>query len=270
MENNRQATNVMKYYKVTICFVFLTLLCPNSFAGQQGFYSLQTRDGVRQPLWLIEPDNATHYVILFTGGEGKLDIDASGIGSDGNFLVRTRNQFVNMGMVVAVVDKPSDQEKLFRFRKTGKHAKDIKAVMKFLRKRHPNKALWLVGTSRGTISVANVAARVQGKAGPDGIVITSSVTRKSKKKLDSLEDIDLSAINVPTYIVHHKNDECRVTPYDGAEALMDALTSVKVKEFKGFSGGKTVGNPCKAKSYHGFLGIEEEVIKSIVDWIKAH
>lgn len=235
-----------------------------------GFSFFTDADGVQQPLWLIEPENATHAVILFAGGDGKLDIDANGIGIEGNFLVRTRHQFANNGMVVAVVDKPSDKEKLFRFRKTGKHAKDINAVMKFLRKRHPNKTLWLVGTSRGTISVANVAARVQGKAGPDGIVITSSVTRKSRKKLDSLDDIDLSSINAPTYVVHHKNDGCKVTPYDGAEALMDALSSVKVKEFKGLSGGKTVGKPCKGKSYHGFLGIEEEVVKSIVDWIKAH
>lgn len=260
----------MKNIRLAMHFVFLALLCSASFAGQEGFHSLPTRDGVEQPLWLIEPDNATHSVILFAGGKGKLDIDESGIGKEGNFLVRTRDQFANQGMVVAVVDKPSDKKKLFRFRKTKKHAKDIKAVIKFLRERHPDNPLWLVGTSRGTISVANIAARFQGGAKPDGIVLTSSVTKKSKKKLDSLEDIDLSEITVPTYIVHHKHDECLVTPYDEAEALMDALSSVEVKEFKGFSGGRTKGKPCKGKSYHGFLGIEEKVVKSIVDWIKAH
>ncbi len=51
---------------------------------------------------------------------------------------------------------------------------------------------------------------------------------------------------------------------------MDAMSSVKVKEFKGISGGKKVGKPCKGKSYHGFLGIEDKVVTSIVDWIKAH
>ena len=260
----------MKYTKLIIHFIFLALLWATSFAEQQGFHALSTRDGVEQPVWLIEPDNATHLVILFAGGKGRLDIDESGIDKEGNFLVRTRHQFASQGMVVAVVDKPSDKEKLFRFRKTGKHAKDINAVMVFLRKRHPGKPLWLVGTSRGTISAANVAARVQGKEGPDGIVLTSSVTRKSRKNLDSLEDIDLSSITVPTYIVHHTDDECMVTPYDEAEALMDQMSSVKVKEFKGFSGGDSVGKACKGKSYHGFLGIEEKVVNSIVGWIKAH
>ncbi|MCK4826604.1 alpha/beta hydrolase, partial [bacterium] len=146
----------------------------------------------------------------------------------------------------------------------------IKAVISFLRKRHPDKPLWLIGTSRGSISAANVASRIQGKAGPDGIVLTSSVTRKSRKNFDSLEDIDLYSITVPTYIVHHEYDDCVVTPYDEAVELMDELSSVKVKEFKGVTGGDTVGNPCKGKSYHGFLDIEDKVVKLIVDWVKTH
>lgn len=260
----------MEYHRLIAYLVFFVLLSSTSFAEQTGFHSLSTRADVEQPFWLIEPDNAKHIVILFTGGNGRLDIDESGIAKEGNFLVRTRQQFADQGMVVAVVDKPTDREKLFRFRKTDKHAKDIKAVMDFLRKRHPDKPLWLVGTSRGTLSVANVAARVKGKQGPDGIVLTSSVTRKSKKNRDSHEDIGLSDITVPTYIVHHEEDECVVTPFDEAEMLMESLSSVKVKEFKGFSGGETVGNPCKGKSYHGFLGIEEKVVNDIVSWIKAH
>lgn len=260
----------MKYILLTVHIIFLTLLSSPSFAVLQGFHSLPSRDGVEQPLWLIEPDKATHSVILFAGGKGKLNIDESGIGKEGNFLVRTREQFTNQGMVVAVVDKPTDKEKLFRFRKTNKHAEDIKAVIALLRERHPDKPVWLVGTSRGTISAANAAARLKGQEGPDGIVLTSSVTLKSKKNLDSLDDIDLSAITVPTFVIHHENDDCIVTPYENAEALLEELSSVKVKEFKGFSGGDSVGNPCKGKSYHGFLDIEEKVVTAIVNWIKMH
>lgn len=261
--------DVMKPIRFTIYCVLLTLLYSTSLASQQGFHSVPTRDNVQQPLWLIEPGNATHILILFAGGKGKLNIDEDGIGDEGNFLVRTRNQFAKQGMVVAVVDTPSDRKNMTGFRTTGKYAEDIKAVMEFLRKSHPNKPLWLVGTSRGTISAANIAERVQGESGPDGIILTSSVTRKSKKNLDSLDDVDLSSITVPTYVVHHKKDGCMVTPYDEAEALINALSSVKVKEFKGFSGGQTKGNPCEGKSYHGFLGIENKVVKSITDWVKA-
>ena len=260
---------MQKLFRLTH-ILLITLLSSTCFAAQQGFHSLSTRAGVQQPLWLIEPENSTHIVILFAGGKGDLNITNSGIGDEGNFLVRTRDQFAKQGMVVAVVDKPSDKNKMIGFRTTKKHAEDIKAVMAFLRERHTGKPLWLVGTSRGTISAANVAARVQKKEGPDGIVLTSSVTKKSKMKLDSLEDIDMSSITVPTYVIHHKNDECNVTPYNQAEALLDKLSSVKVKEFKSFSGGRSKGDPCKGKSYHGFLGIEDKVVSTITDWIKSH
>ena len=257
-------------FRISIYIVCYALLSSVANAEQEGYFSVVSREGVKQPFWLIEPDNATQCVILFPGGNGNIDIEKSGIGIQGNFLVRTRNQFAKRGMVVAVVDVPSDKDKLFRFRKTAEHARDIQAVMAFIQQRHPNKPLWLVGTSRGTISAANVAARVQGNQGPHGIVLTSSVTKKSKKNLDSLEDVDLASITVPTLVVHHKDDECKVTPFDGAEGLLAELSAVKVKEFKSVSGGESPGKPCKGKSYHGFLGIEDNVVKLITDWIKAH
>jgi len=130
--------------------------------------------------------------------------------------------------------------------------------------------LWLIGNSRGTISAANCAVRNKHKTGPDGIVLTSSVTRKIRKNLDSLDDIELSDITVPTYVVHHKEDGCKVTPYNVARDLLDRLTAVRVKEFRGFSGGENPGKPCKGNSYHGFLGIEDTVVQDIVSWIKTH
>ena len=228
------------------------------------------RAGAEVPFWLIAPPNATHTVILFAGGDGVLDIGTGGIGQHGNFLVRSSDLFANQGMLVAIIDKPSDRKNLFHFRTTKKHAKDIKAVIMYLKQHYPDNPIWLVGTSRGTISVANVAARFHGKAEPAGIVLTSSVTGVSKKKRNTLEDVDLSAITVPTYIVHNKDDQCNVSPYDGAKALMDKLSSVQVKAFKAFSGGHSKGDFCKGDSYHGFLGIEKEVVTSITDWIKAH
>ena len=67
--------------------------------------------------------------------------------NNGNFLNRItpRQQFANQGMVVAVVDKPSDRKKLFLFRKTGKHAKDIKAVMASYQKVGQRRPIVVVG-----------------------------------------------------------------------------------------------------------------------------
>jgi len=50
--------------------------------------------------------------------------------------------------------------------------------------------------------------------------------------------------------------------------LIDQLTTVSVKELKGFTGGYNDGNACRGKSYHGFKGIEELVVEDLSTWIK--
>lgn len=37
----------------------------------------------------------------------------------------------------------------------------------------------------------------------------------------------------------------------------------------GFEGGVSVGDPCEAFAYHGYHGIEREVVHAIATWIKA-
>lgn len=260
----------MKHRVFLLLPLFLSIFSLPVYASQEGFYSLPVRDGAQQPFWLIEPDNPTHIVVLFAGGSGNLKITDDGIGKENNFLVRTRNLFADRGMATVVVDKPDDRGSLHLFRKTGEHAQDIKAVMDFIRKRLPGRPLWLVGTSRGTISVANIAARINGSSSPNGIVLTAAVTQRSNSGLDSLADIDLSAITIPALIVHHERDGCYVTPFDGARKLLPLLTSARVKAFEEFSGGINDGSPCKAQSYHGFRGIELRVVGSIIKWIRAH
>ncbi len=36
-----------------------------------------------------------------------------------------------------------------------------------------------------------------------------------------------------------------------------------------YEGGIATGNPCKARHYHGFNGIEDQAIADIAAWIKA-
>ena len=41
------------------------------------------------------------------------------------------------------------------------------------------------------------------------------------------------------------------------------------KELVAFQGGAPVGDPCEGYAYHGYFGIDDEVVKAIADWIKA-
>jgi hypothetical protein len=88
--------------------------------GSDELVSLDTRTGVTQPLLLIRPAGApAASVVLFAGGHGHLALSSSGMGwGHNNFLVRNRHRFAERGLLVAVVDAPSDRgtQGLWRFR----------------------------------------------------------------------------------------------------------------------------------------------------------
>lgn len=238
-------------------------------AHKESFQSLASRENAEQPFWLIENANPIANVILFAGGKGKLKIREDGIRKTGNFLVRSREHFADAGFTVAVVDKPTDRNNLFFFRTTQEHTKDIQAVIHFLKKRN-NKPVWLIGTSRGTISAANVASRLS-DSWIKGLVLTSSLLAESNSGKESLQDVSIDLINMPTLFVHHKKDGCYVTLYDDLAITMENFSKTKKRELKTFTGGEETGsNPCKGKSYHGFIGIEDEVVNSISLWIKQN
>jgi hypothetical protein len=50
---------------------------------------------------------------------------------------------------------------------------------------------------------------------------------------------------------------------------MDKLTNVSRKELIPVRGGNSKGDPCEAMAYHGFNGLEDEVVGRIANWIRA-
>ena len=124
--------------------------------------------------------------------------------------------------MVAVTDAPSDRPQgLWNFRTSAAHAEDIKYVIAELRKMF-DIPVWLIGTSMGTVSAANSAARLK-EGGADGLVLTSTITKESRVVTETVNSVRLKDIRVPTLVVHHKRDGCVVTPYEEAVALMKHL-----------------------------------------------
>ena len=237
--------------------------------GNEYLVKVSRRVGATQGFLLIVPERIQASVVLFAGGHGRLAIDDYGTihKLGGNFLVRSRDYFAREGLMVAVVDTPSDRRTLHNFRTSLAHALDIKAVISYLRQKK-DVPVWLVGTSRGTVSAANAAARLQ-EGGPDGIVFTSTLFKPSRRS--SVYDTDLNAIDVPVLLAHHKHDRCRLTPYSGTSPFMNSVPNAAKVELVTFAGRiGNAGNPCGAKSAHGFLGEERIVVKAIADWIKAN
>ncbi len=251
--------------------LFVAFLTPYAKASE--YRGFETRNGVTVPTVIVAPDHPRAVAILFTGGSGTIGIQKDGeIRRGGNFLVASRKKFAQNGIVAVVIDAPSDQTEggsvmNDEFRDSDEHAMDIGLVIAALRKTY-SLPVWLIGTSRGSSSVAAVAIRLR-KGGPDGIVLTSAISVEHKRG-GNLLDMELSAIRMPALVVHHVDDGCHVTPNYNASRIRDGLTGARARELIAIKGGKTKGDPCGPRSHHGFLGQRGKVIKEIAQWIAAH
>jgi alpha/beta superfamily hydrolase len=251
----------------------LLLASAGSGVAADPVVSLKTRGEVAQRFVLLKPERPVATVILFAGGHGKVALDRLAPGqfvNRGNFLVRTRYEFKRHGLMVAVVDAPSDQQgsggMLGTFRGSNEHAQDIAAVIEYL-KAQASVPVWLVGTSRGTESAAALATKLGDRIG--GVVLTATMSVRNRQGF-SVFEFPLKAIRVPALVISHKDDGCLATPPSQAEWIAGAMTNSPRKKVLIVEGGDPPkSDPCEALSQHGFLGIEKQVVAAIADFIKA-
>ncbi len=228
------------------------------------------REGVTQRFLYLPVERPKAAVVLFTGGHGGLQIGADGSIAWGrnNFLVRTREQFVRQGLAVALIDAPSDQQEppyLRGVRQGPDHLQDVRALIVWLRK-ETAAPVWLVGMSRGTQSVGFVATQLPRDAeGPDGIVLAASIMRDPREP--ALPAMPLERIAIPVLLVHHKDDACRATPYDGVPEMLERFKGAPRRALITAEGGRNRGDPCEAFAYHDFHGLEAEVVSAIARWM---
>ena len=238
----------------------------------QRVIDIPTRPGVLQRFLYLTPEHPKAAVILFAGGHGGLELSQNGSfgWGKGNFLVRTRLLFVERGLSVAIVDAPSDRQRLALtagFRQTPEHAADIKAVIAWLKQQN-NIPVWLIGTSRGTQSAAFISTELSiTEGGPDGLVLTSTILSDQKER--SVLEMPLTKITIPVLIVHHEHDGCKHCAYSDIPRLIKKLERSTRKELVTIQGGESHGDPCEAFAHHGFNGNEKEVVTKIADWIQA-
>lgn len=244
---------------------------PVSAQTAEKVVDLPTRPGVTQRLLLTEVPGAKAAVVLLAGGHGGLQIQNGGsmLWGDGNFLVRSRALFAQQGVTVAVVDAPSDKQSppyLSGFRQRPEHVADLQAVIAWLRET-AKAPVWLVGTSRGTQSAAHVATSLDAPQGPDGLVLTATILTDPRSR--PVTAMPMERLRMPVLVVHHEQDACSHCPYSEVPALMAKLGGVPRSQAIGVTGGTTRGDPCEAASYHGFSGIEAEVVQKTVAWMLA-
>jgi hypothetical protein len=246
--------------------IALALILHVGAATAEDIVTLSTRGDVTQSYLLSAPQTgkAQAIAVLFPGGNGKTDLERESARKSlesGNYLVRARRLFAANGIATAVVDVPSDRPGGMEdeFRLGADHAEDLAKVIADLRKRFPGLPVFLVGTSRGTISAASIGKRL----GPavDGVALTATLFL-ANKRAPGLSGFDFATIPSPLLFVHHVDDGCRETPYASAKRAAERYPLVSVS-----GGNPPQSEPCQAMSQHGFLGREAQTVDAMAKWM---
>lgn len=225
----------MLKFALTMVAVLLALAAP-VFAAEQ----VVTIGGGRA--LLHKPAGARAGIILVAGGDGNLGIGADGqiYRLRGNQLVRTRGMYRAAGLAVLTVDI----------------GVDLGAAVQYMR--GIVRTVTLVGTSRGTVRVAQAVAA---GARPDTVVFTAGMMQQVQGILGSPGSLPR------TLVVHHRNDGCRVTPPDAVEPFKQwGGSRVRVVWM---TGGRDEGDPCQAGGHHGFSGLDGRVVGIVAGFAKG-
>jgi predicted alpha/beta hydrolase family esterase len=133
---------------------------------------------------------------------------------------------------VGVVDTPSDMPEGMddSFRTSKEQLLDVTKAVEYLSSKGCT-SIYLVGISRGTISVAYLGAEMKNDR-IKGIVLTSTM-----KYSEFLRRIPIEKTPYPVLIVHNSDDKCKVTPYVEANLLPEKFNSSPKATFESVSGG---------------------------------
>lgn len=213
---------------------------------------------------LAQHDPFKRAIVLMPGSPGIMKLQSAGsFGMKGNFLIRSRRFWLDRETVVLSVDAPSDEWGSFttRFRAGARYAEDIRGLVQEIEKAFGKLPLVLVGTSEGSVS-AYYAARA---LGPDNVkVIFSSSLFDTTSHSHGLASVDFDDFRTPMLWVHHADDPCRWTAYWQAKRHAEKTRSPLIT-VKSSNAGR--GNPCEAFSQHGFVGVEQETVRAMKQWV---
>ncbi|MBC7636969.1 MAG: alpha/beta hydrolase [Acetobacteraceae bacterium] len=224
-------------------------------------------DGIPRRVLFLLPNRPVGAVLLFPGGSGVVGIGVAGfINRDDNFLIRSRELWRSETYAVALPDVAANVS-LLGHRSEAEFA-DIQAgILARLRVLAGAVPIFLVGTSQGSIGAMNLAARLPpGRIA--GLVLTSTVTRASGAG-ETVFDAHPEQVLVPTLIVNHDADTCRIAPPGDAAKIVAALTGAPRKDILAISAQSPLRDgPCSPFGPHGFLNIEGSTVRRITAWMR--
>jgi hypothetical protein len=235
-----------------VCLILL-LSWVESFAAEdtvKDSLMFATQDDGDQVSYMLTTNHANtvkYAFIVMPGGVGLLKPEQRGdtvwFMAGGNFLIRSRNLFVDQETIVAATDATKSTARML-------------AIVNDLSKRYPNVSIYITGTSRSTYSTMSLAKSLDGKVA--GFIHTSS--------MGMISGFDTRKLKSRQLLVHHQEDGCLLTPYQAALSNHEDYGTNLIT----LNGGLATGNPCEAAGFHGYNGIEQETVDKIKDWVKSN
>ena len=210
-----------------------------------------------------------HGIALFPGHPGILKLrEEDGkpqFELRGNFLVRSRRHWLDDETLVAVLDAPSDEWTYFSqdFRATPRYGQDIGRLLADVTRRYSIAQWTFVGTSEGSVSAFH-AARMNPQLARR-VILTSSLWGPTRNG-PGLSNARWDELRATLLWVHHEDDPCRFTSYSEARRYAQR-TGAPLVTVRG--GGPEKGDPCAAFSFHGFVGLERDVVHAMRAWVKS-
>lgn len=230
--------------------------------------ALPTRADVTVPVFWVRQNAAPATLVLLPGSAGGIGrVVPGGWPESQNVMIRSARLFAAHGFNLVIVSRPSDIADLdYAARVSDDHMSDLRAVAAFAREAGAA-PVWLVATSRGTISAAAAAIAMAGRGLVDGVVLASSIVTHHRE--GALPYQRLERIDVPVLMVHHRRDGCRLCDPREVPTQFERLSGAPIRKLVIVDGGSDLrGDPCEAFHWHGFVGMEAAFVDLVAAWIK--
>jgi hypothetical protein len=244
---------------------------PSARAAEAEAVTIDTTFAVKTPpvRLVIPAPPGRASVVLMTGGNGLLSLDATGtiIDPTGNFLIRSANLFLHRGLNVMMADAlpahPGGLDNPTRL--SAAHAAELQGFINAALTRW-NKPVWVVGTSNGSVSAVTAGGFQPALSGLTGVVLTSPVTVLPAAS-QPIFNLYASRVTLPALVMWEGNDHCTFSPPTGSASLFSLIPSHhKARRTLEFA-HSVATDPCGAFSEHGYAGIEEEAVREIAAFI---
>jgi alpha-beta hydrolase superfamily lysophospholipase len=231
-------------------------------------FDLQLHGGVQQRVLYLSPARPVAAVVMLPGGAGNIGLKADGgIRHGDNFVVRTREAWVQHGYAVIIPDTIGHRN-LRGERSSAEYAGIVVQLADFARAQ-TSAPVFLLGTSQGSIAAINGAAHAA-PGSISGVILTESVSVIGGSG-ESVFSAALEQVRVPALVVGNKDDRCDVALPENAPRIAAAMKNSPDVRVAYVDGG-TAKSPraCGSLTPHGYYGIETQVIDTIAQWIDNH